>query len=511
MLRKNYFFQILIISFLIFCASSFSSAQKIKEDKNALAKFEKSIELGDYQEVERDLLNYAIQNQNDAKAFELLARLRFKQNRFGEAKSLYQKTLSLDSNLTSAKINLAIINFQTGNAGQAVSDLNQISAEDISDDASRLDLANAFALVGDCRKALENVEKLVVSVKNTDALPVRASCYLQNGELEKVNSLVTLAKSSAKQHPKIAFNFAEVLSRADSYKEAAEILRFVVSVMPNNADALVLLAKSEIYIKDFTNAEIHLTQASKINAESPELLFVQSLLESEQGNNKKSLDLLRKSLAVNPNQINVLRQFVIIAIRAEYAGKAVKAAEKLLELKPDEPEFLYLYGAVSLQNNNLSAAENSLKKFLELRPQDSLGCIALGLTYATQTDKLEEARGQLKHCIEINPNDFEAKYQLGLSYKTQGEPNKAAEYFENAAKNAPDNELILRDLGAVYLQTGRETKARVVLEKAVKINWNDADAHFQLSRAYNLIGEPALAKKHLEIFQKLKNPNKNGM
>jgi hypothetical protein len=40
---------------------------------------------------------------------------------------------------------------------------------------------------------------------------------------------------------------------------------------------------------------------------------------------------------------------------------------------------------------------------------------------------------------------------------------------------------------------------------------NNADAHFQLSRLYNIIGERDLAKKHLEIFQKLKSAKKGGM
>ena len=137
--------------------------------------------------------------------------------------------------------------------------------------------------------------------------------------------------------------------------------------------------------------------------------------------------------------------------------------------------------------------------------------MALGLVFASQIDKIELARRQMEKCIEINPNNFEAKYQLGLSYKTQGETVKAIGYLEAAVKDAPDYALALRDLGTLYLQTGAEAKARAVLEKSVTLNENDAEAHFQLSRVYNLIGEKELAKKQLEIFQKLKNPNKNGM
>jgi tetratricopeptide (TPR) repeat protein len=234
-------------------------------------------------------------------------------------------------------------------------------------------------------------------------------------------------------------------------------------------------------------------------------------LESERGNPAQSLELLEKSLAANPNSAAILSQLVITAMRANQAGKAFRSAEKLLALKPDEPEFLYLHGAAALQNNNLPAAENSLNRFNVLRPQDARGCLALGLTFAAQTSKIEEARRQLKKCVEMNPNNFEANYQLGLSYKTQGETEKAIEHLEATIKTAPDYALALRDLGAVYLQSGAEAKARIVLEKSAVINPNDSDTHFQLSRLYNLIGEKDLAKKHLETFQKLKNPDKNGM
>lgn len=511
MRRKNFSFQILIVLILIFCAGDFVSAQKIVADKNQLVKFEKSIEQGNYAAVERDLLNYAIQNPTNAKAFELLGRLRFAQNRFNEAKSLYQKALSLDARSAAARINLAVINFQTGRREEAVSGLDEIADADVSNDALRLKLAQAFALVGDCRKALSEIEKLAAAIKNVDALPLRADCYLRSGDKQKAVALIVPAKNLAKQNPATAIKFAGVFSDAEMFAESADVSRVVVSAAPTNADALVLLAKAEIYLKDLPNAKIHLSRAAKANPNAPDLLFVESLLESEQGNRAQSLDLLEKSLAANPDSTTVLRQFVVTAMRANFAGRAFRAAEKLLELKPDEPEFLYLRGAAALQNNDLPAAENSLARFAGLRPQDARGCLALGLTYAAQPDKLENARRQLLRCVETNPNNFEAKYQLGLSYKTQGETAKAIEYLEATVKDSPDYAAALRDLGAVYLQSGAESKARVALEKSAAINPNDADTHFQLSRLYNLTGETDLAKKHLETFQKLKNPGKNGM
>ena len=363
----------------IFCSATSVSAQKITADNVALTKFEKSIEQGNYSTIERDLLNYAIAHPNDAKAFELLARLRFGQNRLNQAKSLYQKALSLDPNLTSAEIDLAVVNFQTGNAGQAVSDLSEISGKDISNDALRIKLANAFALVGNCQNAIATVEKLSIKYKNDDALPLRADCYIRTGEKGKIDLLIPLAKNLIEKNPAIAVEFAEKLTYGAMYKESADVLRLVIKSSKNNAAALILLAKSEIYLKDLPNAKVHLEQAAKIKPDSSDLFFIQSLLESEKGNFSEAMDLLEKSIAVNPNSTTVLSQFVITAMRANQAGKAAKIAEKLVGINPDEPEFVYLYGASSLQSNNLQTAETALNRFAELRPNDSRGCLALGL------------------------------------------------------------------------------------------------------------------------------------
>lgn len=478
--------------------------------QNNLVRFEKSIEEGNLA-IEKDLFQYVIANPKDANGFLLLSKLRLKQNRLNEAKSLAQKALSIDENLLSAKLNLASIHYKLGEIEQSRNILNSISDTEIKSDSVRLSLAKNSVQIGDCPKTLILVEKLPLKIKNTEALALRAECYLKTNDQKNFAALLPIAKITAKQNQTIAVEFAEVLSNAGKHKETVELLRLVAVAPSKNFTALILLAKSEIYLKDLANAKIHLAQAEKIAPNSTELFFVKSLLEGEQGENQKALDLLEKSLADNPNNVQILVQYVVSAMRANYPSKAVRAAEKLLQIQPDNLDFLYLYGAASLQNKNLAAAENSLSKFMESRPNDSRGCVALGLVFAAQPEKLDIARQQMQKCLAMNPNNSEAAYQLGLSYKANGEIAKAVEYLEIAAKLTPDNASVLRDLGTVYLQNSLETKARPILEKSVAINANDSETHFQLSRLYNLLGERELARKHLEIFQKLRNPKKEGM
>lgn len=484
---------------------------QVDNNKTTLLRFDKVIENGKFSEVEQDLFRYVVANPSDAEGFSLLAKIRLKQERLNEAKSLAQKALALDQKLLSAKLILASAHHQLGEIEGANLILNGISDSELKDLSTRLKLAQLYFIFGNCQKSLKITGQLPPKIQNSDALSLRAACYLDSGNKEKLMPLFATARSLAKQNRIAAIKFAEVLSKAAMYKETAELLRLVVLSPDREAGELMLLAKSEIFLKEFKNAKTHISQAEKLRAESGELFFVKALLESEQGNNVQSLEFLEKASSANPNSPEILVQFVIIAMRANQSGRAVRAAERLLGIQPENLDSLYLFGAASLQNNRVTQAEKALAKYFESRPGDSRGCVALGLAYAAQTDKLQEARDHMQRCISLNPNNYEAAYQLGLSYKTNGEMAKAVEYLEDTIKLSPNYANALRDLGAVFLQTGAEIKARPILEKAVALNPNDSDTHFQLSRLYSLIGESALAKKHLEIFQELKNPKKEGM
>ncbi|MEP6924749.1 MAG: tetratricopeptide repeat protein [Pyrinomonadaceae bacterium] len=472
---------------------------------NTLAGFEKSLEQGKFEEIERPLLDYAIAHPNDAKALSLLAELRHRQFRLQEAKGLYQRVLTFDPNSAAAKINLGRITFELGQKDEARQILNGINQTSLVSPLEQLNLARALFLVGEFQKALNSTENLSIKLRNNEALPIIAASNLELGNRQKFDELIPLIKKASADNQILAAQLAEILQNAGMKHEAVDLLRSALATGTNNVRILVLLGRAEVLTQEIAQARQHLNRAATIEPNSAEILSAQALLENAQGNSAAALALLKKARQYAPNSTTVISDYILTAIRVNQAQNAVDAAKKLLELKPNEPESQYLFGAASLQNGNITSAQQALERFVMERPQDSRGCLALGLTLATQRDRLEAARNQLAHCLEIDPNNFEAKYQLGLSYKTQGETTKAVELLEEVTRLAPNYAAALRDLGALYLQTGAEKQARDALERAVALNSQDADTHFQLSRLYNLTGEMVLAKQHFEMFQKLKN------
>jgi tetratricopeptide (TPR) repeat protein len=507
---KNFYRLALMLVFFVNLSIS-PEAQKKTAGQNPLIQLEKNINNGKYSESEQELFAYVISNPKDARGFALLAILRLKTNRLSEAKSLATKALLLDANLISAKLTIAESSFALGEIEQSNLVLNEALDNSSTDSLFFMNLAKLFVMVGNYPKALEAIDRLPTKIQNSDSLPLRAICFLRLDDAESFAALIPLVKPVLKRNPTTATKFADVLIEAKLFKEAADLLNQIIKFSPKNTDAIILLAKSAIYLKDFVNAKKHIANAQKLQPKSFQLALTKSLWESEQGNNLEALSLIEQVLARDAENKPALSQFVIVAIRANQSSKAFRIAEKLLALEPENLDYLYLFGAASLQNNRLIEAENALTKFLANRPNDSRGCLALGLTFAAQPQKTAAARSQMQKCLTIDRNNADAAYQLGLSYKAEGDLPKAINFLEETVKISPNYASALRDLGTLYLQSDGELKARPILEKAVLINPTDADTHFQLSRLYNLIGERELAKKHLEIFQKLRSPKKDGM
>jgi len=495
----------LVTGTLVVLASGISVYTQVAGNDRILAKFEKDVEAGKLAQSEKPLLDYALAHPNDSKALELMGRLRLKQGRIDEALALYRRVLILDPQFISAKVNYATALLLTGRSDEAVQLLKGIDPSGIKDLTTRLNLAQALVLAGNCQQALTVAAALPAAVLNTEALAIRATCYLQLGKTSELDELVPIAKKAVAASPNAVMRFAGVMIDGGRSKAAVEVLQLVLRSMPANSKGLTLLGKAEIMEKDFVAARQHLGRASALEPDSPEVAYIQAQLETEQGNVAAAVPLLKKALQLEPNSLDILSRLALTAIKANQPRDAVDAAEKLLALKPEDPDGLYLLGAAALQIGDIQKAQSNLERYTVIRPNDSRGCVALGLALAAQRAEIEPARQQLLHCTEIDPGNVEAKYQIGLSYKAQGDTAQAIRFLEQTVTVAPRYAPALRDLGTVYLQAGDEPKAREMLERSVAIDPNDGETHFQLSRLYNLIGEAGLAKQHLDLFQKIKN------
>lgn len=469
-----------------------------------LRRIEMSIEQGKLNEAEKPLLDYAIAHPRDVKALELLGRLRYQQGRFDEAQAVFQRVLALDPALVKAKINLAQLKYELGQQDTARILLAEIAGAPAINISERLALVDALVRVGEFQDALTAIDKFPNAVKSGSALALIAASHLGLGDRKRLMALLPSMRRAAVSNPDVAVRCAEVLQKAEMVQEAFGILRMALAGSPNNFRALVLVGQMETKAGDFAEARRHLSRAAKLKPDTTETFYSLGMLESALGNYDAALANLKQARALDPHSSPLLAHFILTAMRARQAQTAMEAANELLQVKPEDPESSYLLGAASLQNGSLNSAQSALERYRQQRPDDPRGCLALGIVFAGQPGQQQKAKAQFEQCLKLDPTNPEFNYQQGLLFKSEGEVTKAIQMLEAVITQAPQHANALRDLGALYLQTGAEANARGVLERAVKLNPEDPETHFLLSRLYTVVGESTLSRQHLSVFQKLK-------
>ena len=165
------------------------------------------------------------------------------------------------------------------------------------------------------------------------------------------------------------------------------------------------------------------------------------------------------------------------------------------------PEVLALIGEAREQfvRGNFAAAEKLYQQFVELQPNSVIALANLGVTQFRQ-GKLTAAQLALEKATAANPNDAFSLTTLGAVMIEQNRIEDSIGYLERASAVVPDDPVTLNYLGVAASQLGQFGKAEQSLRRAITVNPEYAEAHFNLAVIYATAKPPsiALAKRHYE-------------
>jgi len=102
---------------------------------------------------------------------------------------------------------------------------------------------------------------------------------------------------------------------------------------------------------------------------------------------------------------------VRILLTQKKPAEALKAAEAALKKDPNNPDYIYLRGAVEMSLQQYSEAERDLRRTLQLSPRHT-GAMSDLAVLLMNVDKKDEARRLLQQVLEINPQDRNAAANL---------------------------------------------------------------------------------------------------
>ena len=112
---------------------------------------------------------------------------------------------------------------------------------------------------------------------------------------------------------------------------------------------------------------------------------------------------------------------------------------------------------LSLQEKSIA----SMKKAIELNPQNAPALNYLGYTWAEMGIQLDEAETLIQRALKIEPNDGFYIDSLGWVYYQKGDYVKAVEQLERAVEITVDDPTIIEHLGDAYEKAGKKDRATI--------------------------------------------------
>ena len=184
--------------------------------------------------------------------------------------------------------------------------------------------------------------------------------------------------------------------------------------------------------------------------------------------------------------------------------QAISEYRKAIALDPNSPIIYNRLGIAYSELKQYDAALDAYQKALALSPMTAEPHYNIGLVHLKQGD-FPRALEAFKRAIAIDVEWGDAYTGLGEVYLKQGDFGQAARAYKQATRLNPNgNPSAIFGLGKVYAKQGRLDDAITAVEKAIEIQVDNTEAHYQLAQIYIKRGEKEKAASAMAFFKVLR-------
>jgi protein O-GlcNAc transferase len=208
--------------------------------------------------------------------------------------------------------------------------------------------------------------------------------------------------------------------------------------------------------------------------DSTDALHLLGVIEGQKGRFDLSLQLIRRSLQLNPLQPLALVNLAKTLLALEKSDEALETAEQVLECGPSlgddlRQRALVHQGGALLQLQRPEAALRSFDSARRLRPGAADGHCGRGRALL-ELNRASEALGSFEQAIGLDPGELTAHNGRGVALRSLGRPVEALAALDRALELGKDDAATHTNRAAVLFDLGRMREAAESLEKVAAAN-----------------------------------------
>jgi len=426
----------------------------------------------------------------------------------GESKlalEAFDKAIAINAKHVDSRISRASVLISLRRAPEAAAELKTLKdAKVVEPRASflRASLASERgekqAARADYTEAANLIDALSPAVRaNSEPLLMAgALSHRELGNREKTREYLDVLLGRNSRHTSAQMLLATTLMEANELNRAVPILEGLLRLNPNDARALYMMGSVHLARRQYAQASDYMERAAKLAPSSPALRDL-SFSQLGLGQEKAGLANLERAYAQNPKDQRAGMELAVFYARAGDGPKAVKVAEALVNLDPNNLTMLNFLGNVKGRLGDKKglkeAYERALAKDPKFRP------VLMNMSWFDMEEgRIDLARTRLKAFLKENPSDPDVLFQLGALEQSARKPTEAVAYWTEAdrvQRKDPRPGLALVDMHL----SERQTEKALAAAKSLVGRYGDApETLMSLARAYMAAGDVTLARQTLQ-------------
>lgn len=294
----------------------------------------------------------------------------------------------------------------------------------------------------------------------------------------------------------------DIESSLECYKRAYEM-------NPQDRDVLIKLATiNQTYFPENIDITIdYYNTLLEFGIDLDKIYYELGHLYLKKSDKIYAVSAFKLAVDLNPENPYYNNSLAYAYVKAELYDDAIEYYQKAIKLNPDSEWtsiVCHALGAIYAEiKENFEAAEATFNAGMVLDPNNIDIQLSLGDLFMAKND-LDKAIKIYCDAIAVDPLNFLTYAKTGLALWEKDYLEESVVAFHKSIELNPDFEIAQNNLGVVYLDGYGDPKQSVeYFKNAININPNYTLAYFNLARAYQAIGDKALAAEYYQMTMDL--------
>jgi tetratricopeptide (TPR) repeat protein len=296
------------------------------------------------------------------------------------------------------------------------------------------------------------------------------------------------------KQPELWLALAHAYHQNGDVPQAIRCAKTVVQMDPAITDAILLLAKVSLDVKNPQKAFKYLDDVLDKEPDNSQALLLRSKTYTALDKPKEALKSLEKAIENLPISIPIQLERINLIRKAQGERGALEALNHLNEIEPSNPRVLFaLAESYLLKGDHDSAIQTAQEALVkgrqEMETDELVRILELLGRLLRKSGHLDQAIHHLSEAVKLSPKNPKAYIDLGRCYQEQRQYDRGLHYIQNAISLAPNEPMAYYFAGLIFKEIKEYENAEIMFKKAAELAPDNLNIHRQLGAvtAINLV------------------------